>query len=410
MQFSDVTLFIDQYPQYAGFLHLLWISILSIVLYYIIKKILFHLIAKLIKRSATKVDDVLLETPLFARIAAVGPVIVFNVFGSLLPGPPHLIQQFINAVLVLLIILIVSAMLTSVDKVYNSLSLPVDLPMKSYIQTVRIILFAIGFMILISALIGKSPWLLLSGVGAMTAVLLLIFKDTILSFVASIQINSSDLFRVGDWISAPDFNADGDVIDIALHHVKIQNWDKTISTIPTYSLASSAFKNWRGMTQSGGRRIKRAIHIDINTIKFCTDDMLKRFERIRVLTDYTSQNIKKINEFNQTAGIDTSDVINGRRLTNVGTFRSYLKHYLLNHPDIRSDMTFLIRQLPPAEHGLPIEIYVFANTTEWAKYEDIQSDIFDHILAVIPQFELRVYQNPTGNDFSKLTNLINSSE
>ena len=238
--------------------------------------------------------------------------------------------------------------------------------------------------------------------GALTAVILLIFRDTILSFVASIQISSYDLVKIGDWIEVPKFGADGDVIDISLNVIKVQNFDKTITVIPTYKLIEDSFKNWRGMTLSGGRRIKRAVYIDQSTIKFCTEEMLTRFEKFHLIKDYINQKMEEVKKYNFDKGIDNSELVNGRRLTNVGTFRAYLKQYLMQREDINKNLTFLIRQLPPGPEGLPIEIYVFANNIVWSIYEDIQSDIFDHVLAVVPQFELKIFQNPTGSDFKKI--------
>ena len=226
-----------------------------------------------------------------------------------------------------------------------------------------------------------------------------VFKDTILSLVSSVQISSNDLFKVGDWVEAPQFGADGDVIDIALHSVKIQNWDKTISVIPTNKLIDSSFKNWRGMSESGGRRIKRSINIDMNTIKFCTKEMIDRYSKFNVISDYLKVKLEEIQQFNSDSKVEEEGLINGRSLTNIGTFRAYVEGYLRNHNQIHNEMTFLVRQLPPNASGLPIEIYVFSNDTDWANYEKIQSDIFDHLLSVVSEFELKVFQNPSGSDF-----------
>jgi miniconductance mechanosensitive channel len=260
----------------------------------------------------------------------------------------------------------------------------------------------LGSVVIVAVLIGKSPALLLSGIGALTAVLMLIFKDTILSLVASLQISSNDLFKIGDWIEVPQFGADGDVVDIALHAVKIQNWDKTISIIPTHKLIDSAFRNWRGMSESGGRRIKRSLYIDMNSIHLCTEEMLDKFMRFEILTEYINGKIKEVTDHNESNKINTAELINGRRLTNVGTFRAYIEAYLQNNSKIHPEMTFLIRQLEPTSRGLPIQIYVFTNDTDWVRYEGIQADIFDHLLAIIPEFGLKVFQSPSGKDFSKL--------
>jgi miniconductance mechanosensitive channel len=227
---------------------------------------------------------------------------------------------------------------------------------------------------------------------------MLVFKDTILGFVASVQLLRNDMVRRGDWIEVPKFGADGDVIDITVATVKVQNWDKTISMVPTYALISESFKNWRGMSESGGRRIKRAIHIDMNSIELCTPKMLDRFERMELITDYVRERRKEIDEHNRKHGVDSNEHVNGRHMTNVGTFRAYVVAYLKQNPKVRQDMTFIVRQLPPEATGLPIEIYVFSSDQVWANYEAIQADIFDHLLAVLPEFGLRVYQYPGGAD------------
>jgi miniconductance mechanosensitive channel len=270
------------------------------------------------------------------------------------------------------------------------------------LQVVKIVVgIAVGIYIF-SALMNRSPVVLLGGLGAMTAVLLLIFKDTILGFVASIQLTGNDMIRMGDWISMPKYGADGDVIDLTLTTVKVQNWDKTITTIPTYALVSQSFQNWRGMDESGGRRIKRALNIDMSSITFCTDEMVDRFRRFRILGNYIAEKEKEITAWNNTQSVSEEELVNGRRMTNVGTFRAYVTEYLRNHPMVKQDMTCMVRQLKPGEDGLPIEIYAFSSDQRWVQYEGIQADIFDHILAVLPQFGLRIFQNPTGADFRKL--------
>jgi miniconductance mechanosensitive channel len=236
----------------------------------------------------------------------------------------------------------------------------------------------------------------------MTAVLSLVFKDTIMGFVAGIQLSANDMLAEGDWLEMPKFGADGDVIDISLTTVKVRNWDKTITTIPAYALISDSFKNWRGMSESGGRRIKRAIHIDATSVKFLSPDDITRLRRAALLSDYIEKKIAEIEADNQQAGVDLSSPVNGRRLTNLGTFRAYLRMYLQQHKSIHPDMTQIVRQLSPEAHGIPLEIYAFTNDTRWANYESIQSDIFDHIFAIIPEFGLRIYQTPSGYDVQQI--------
>ena len=256
-------------------------------------------------------------------------------------------------------------------------------------------------MIIISILSGISPWGLIGSIGAISAVLLLIFRDTILSLIANLQISSNKLVQLHDWIEAPAFGADGDVIEIALHTIKVQNWDKTITVIPTHKLIDSSFKNWRGMEQSGGRRIKRSINIDLTSIKFCDDKMLSNFTKIDLLSSYLKEKGLLLSKFNKNVKSDTH-FLNSRNLTNIGTFRAYIISYLRNHDSINENMTFLVRQLPPSETGLPIEIYVFSNDNEWVNYENIQSDIFDHLIAATNYFDLRIFQNPSGHDLNSL--------
>tara|TARA_B100002019_G_C21243527_1_gene586946 strand:- start:14 stop:1003 length:990 start_codon:yes stop_codon:yes gene_type:complete len=310
------------------------------------------------------------------------------------------IERVVLGIIVIVIATSINAFVNASSDIYSKSRYSGRLNMKSYLQVFKLIVNLFAVIIFVAVLSGNSPLYLLSGIGALTAVLMLIFKDTILSLVSSIQISSNDLFKVGDWVEAPQFGADGDVIDIALHTIKIQNWDKTISVIPTHKLVDSSFKNWRGMSDSGGRRIKRSIKIDMNSIKFCSQEMIEKYKNIKILSEYISNKVKEISEHNKENSISVDTQINGRSLTNIGTFRAYIESYLKNNRNIHDGMTFLVRQLSPQSDGVPIEIYVFSNDTNWVNYESIQSDIFDHLLAIIPEFDLRVFQNPTGKDFS----------
>jgi miniconductance mechanosensitive channel len=298
--------------------------------------------------------------------------------------------------------LIFSAFFNSVLLIYQQYPVSKTRPIKGYIQVAKIILYLLVSITVISFLLGQNPLLMIGGLGAFSAVLLLVFKDSILGLVAGVQLTVNDMLRPGDWISLPKYDADGTVIDITLTTVKVQNWDRTFTTVPAYALFAESFKNFRGMEESGGRRIKRSINIDMNSVKFCTPDMLQKFERIHYVAQYIKDKEVEIKKFNEAQNIDPHVLVNGRRQTNLGVFRNYLKNYLLNHPKIHNDMTFLIRHLQPTETGIPIEVYVFSREQAWAVYEAIQADIFDHILAVIPEFELRVFQNPSGADFKSL--------
>jgi miniconductance mechanosensitive channel len=301
--------------------------------------------------------------------------------------------------MVLIGLLAAGAFLSAVNDIYQMRPASRDRPIKGYVQVVKIVLYVVGGVVILATLMGRSPLLYVSGIGALTAVLLLIFRDTILSFVASIQLGSYDLVRVGDWIEVPQYGADGDVVDIALHTVKVQNWDKTITTIPTHRLIDGSFKNWRSMPESGGRRIKRAVHIDMNTVRFLDEGDVARFERFALLTDYIRDKRKALAADAAARPAAEDLVVNARRLTNLGTFRAYVVQYLKQHPKVHKGLTLMVRQRDPTPDGLPLEVYAFSSDTDWVAYEGIQSDIFDHILAVAPEFGLRVFQHPTGRDF-----------
>lgn len=276
------------------------------------------------------------------------------------------------------------------------------MPMGSYAQVIKLLLWLAAIVVVLSTMMGQSPLILLTGMGAMTAVILLVFKDSILGFVASIQIASYDMVRVGDWVEMPKFGADGDVTEISLNTVKIQNWDKTISTVPTYAFMSDSFKNWRGMSESGGRRIKRSITLDMGSVHLLNQEDISGLRKIQYIDEYLDKKSSEVREWNKENGVNLDCPVNGRRLTNLGTFRAYIESYLQNHPQIRKDMTFLVRQLAPGPEGVPIEIYVFSAEQRWAHYEAIIGDIFDHLIAVVPEFGLKVYQRPSGGDLLSL--------
>jgi miniconductance mechanosensitive channel len=304
--------------------------------------------------------------------------------------------------MILIGLLFADSFINAMHEVYLSLSISKHRPIKGYIQIVKIGIYFIAIIIIIATVFGKSPKGLLTALGTAAAVLILVFKDTILGFVASIQLSANKMVKPGDWISIPSHNADGTVIEISLNTVKIQNWDKTITTVPTYALVSDSFYNWKGMEESGGRRIKRSVIIDMKSIKFCTPEMIKKFKKIQILRDFIEKKEKELDAHNKKHKIDNSVLVNGRRMTNVGVFRAYIEAYLYNHPKINNEMTSMVRQLQPTDKGLPLQIYVFSNDKRWVEYEKIQSDIFDHILAVAPEFDLRVFQNPSGYDVVKL--------
>ena len=379
----------------------LTISILfAYLLFLVTNRIILRSIAKIFRRTSTTFDDILLEQKVFHKLPYLIPLIFLYSLRDVVPFFKTM-DRFLIALIALIILISLNALINAINDLYKKSRFAEKLNIKSYAQVVKLIINSVGIIIIAALIAGKSPIYFLSGLGALTAVLILVFKDTILSLVSSVQISSNDLFKIGDWIEAPQFGADGNVIDIALHSVKVQNWDKTICVVPTNQLINSSFKNWRGMSESGGRRIKRSIKINMKSIKFCSDSMIEKFKTIYLLKDYMEEKLKEINVHNIDKKINEADVVNRRSLTNVGTFRAYIKFYLKNNAKIHNDMTFLVRQLAPQSDGLPIEIYVFSNDTNWVNYEAIQSDIFDHLLAILPEFDLEVFQNLTGNMESK---------
>ena len=379
----------------------LLILVLSFIVYLITRYIVIKTISHFFKKTSTELDDILIEKGLFNRLAYLPPLFIIYNLNEIIPEF-NFFDRVLLSLIAFIVITSVNAFISAASEIYSKSKYAGRLNIKSYLQVLKLIVNLFGIIIIIATLSGKSPVYLLSGIGALTAVLMLIFKDTILSLVSSIQISSNDLFKVGDWVEAPHFGADGDVIDIALHTIKIQNWDKTISVIPTHKLVDSSFKNWKGMSDSGGRRIKRSIKIDMNSVKFCTDEMIGKYKKFKILSDYIGKKTQEISKYNSDNNLSSDATINGRSLTNIGTFRAYIESYLRNNNNIHNEMTFLVRQLSPQSDGLPIEIYVFSNDTNWVNYESIQSDIFDHLLAIIPEFGLKVFQNPTGNDFRKI--------
>ncbi|GAA5106619.1 mechanosensitive ion channel family protein [Bartonella jaculi] len=310
-----------------------------------------------------------------------------------------IISNVANALIIFVVVLAISSLLNVINILYEQQPTARLKPIKGYIQIAKIALFTIAAILMVATLIDRSPLILLSGLGAMAAVLMLIFQDTLLSLIAGIQISSTDMVRVGDWIQIPSLDIDGDVTEIALHTVKVQNFDKTITTVPIRKLVTDPFKNWRGMEEAGGRRIKRSLFIDQSSIRFHTEEEQKYLSRFNLLENYFTQKIPEINEWNAQLDKNHDILANTRRLTNIGTFRAYVFAYLKNHLNIEQNMTLMARQLPPTPNGLPLEIYCFTNTTIWLEYEEIQSDIFDHLYSILPSFGLKIFQNPSGYDF-----------
>ncbi len=375
------------------------VLLLSWVLYLIARHILLKIIDKVVQKTKTHWDDTLRKHRVFRRMILVVPVLTVWFFAYLFPG----VQAFLHKICVSLMFVIgigtFYGVLNTIEEIYGELPVSRERPIKGFIQIFKLILFIFGIIVIVGVLIDKSPIYLLSGLGAMTAVLILVFKDTILSFVASVRVSSNGLIKIGDWISYPQHNADGEVIDMALHSIRIRNWDKTITTIPMHKLLDESFKNWQGMVETGGRRIMRSLNIDMNSVHFLDEEHIEKLAQIRLLKGYIEEKRAEIEAFNQSIEKDDSVVATSRRMTNFGTFRAYIAAYLHSLSTIRQDMTFLVRHLEPTPQGIPLQVYVFTATTEWAMYESIQADIFDHLLAIIPEFDLRIFQNPSGWDW-----------
>jgi miniconductance mechanosensitive channel len=385
-----------------GLAVLLLVALLADV---VTRRYLVRLVERLTAKSPIDWDNTIARHGVFRHLAHLVPLVIIHFGIDLVPNVPSGVYTTIENVVLILIVWTglraADCFLDAAGEIFRELPISKDRPIQGFLQLFKIFMYVAGAIVIVSIAIGQSPLVLLGGFGALTAVLMLVFKDTILSVVASIQIASNDMIRVGDWVEMPGYGADGDVIEIALHTVKIQNWDKTVTTVPTHAFISDWFRNWRYMSESGGRRIKRDLCIDQSTIGFLTPAEVERFRRFELLKDYLSEKETDLTAANRP--VEEADPVNARRLTNVGMLRAYIFRYLRNHPLINQEMTLLVRQREPTADGLPIQIYCFTATTDWAQYEDIQSDIFDHILAIVPEFGLRVFQHPSGEDVRTLS-------
>lgn len=404
--YNLITEWLENYPHLYTLIGLSLLILVSWIANWLVKRILVRGVYRILRNSQLGRYSSLADSSFIRRMANIVPALILSAGIVIIPNISSVavavVQNVTTAFIVLTIALGIGSLLTIVNEAYNKRPDAHLKPIKGYIQVIKIAIYAIAAILMIASLIDRSPLILLSGLGAMAAVLLLIFQDTLLSLVASVQISSNDLIRVGDWIEMAPLNADGDVIDIALHTVKVQNWDKTISVIPTKRFLTDPFKNWRGMQEAGGRRIKRSLLIDQQSIHFLSDDECKKLHRFSLMNDYLKQKQKDIDEWNQQLAEWGKEPVNTRRITNIGSFRAYVANYLKNHPSIHQNYTLMSRQLEPTANGLPLEIYCFTNTTNWIEYEGIASDIFDHLLSIIPEFGLRVFQQPNGFDMREL--------
>jgi miniconductance mechanosensitive channel len=368
----------------------------------LLRRVLLRAIQGIAARTEWQWDDALCRRQSFSWLARMAPMLVVQYGIALVPDVPggveSLVASISRALLVLFLAMAISSALTALEDIYRETPRGRERSIKGVVQLVKIVLFVVAGLVVVTALTGQRIGLLLSGLGAMSAVLMLVFKDTILGFVAGVQLSSNDMLRVGDWIEMPQLHADGDVIDIALHTVKVRNWDKTITTIPSWRLISDSYKNWRGMQETGGRRIKRVLTIDAGSVGFLDGAALQRLAKLRLLADYLPAKQREVAEWNQALGEASGVPANRRRLTNLGTFRAYVQAYLDAHPRIHRELTCIVRQLASGPQGIPLELYCFTDTVAWAEYEAIQGDIFDHLFALLPEFGLRLYQQPSGHD------------
>jgi len=393
---------------YANYSELLIALVLSVILFYLVRYLLRAIVHRIISKTSNEWDDLLLKFKVlhYASYLAPAYLIDYSIDHILadLPSLLSTLKLMLDIYITIIIAITLSALINVLTKIVEVVAKNKRLPLKGFSQVLKMLVYIVTAIIIFSYLLGKQPGAIFAGLGAASAIILLIFKDTILGFVGGIQLAALDMVKEGDWISLPKHNADGTVIDISLTTVKVQNWDYTISTIPTYALVSESVKNWRGMEESGGRRIKRSISLDMNSVKFCTPEMIEKFKKYNYLVEYIDKTENQLKVYNEKEKVDSKILVNGRRQTNIGVFRAYLVQYLRSKPEIHNQMTFIVRQLEPTAKGIPMEIYVFSKIQSWVEYEGIQSDIFDHVLAVIPEFDLRVFQEPTGLDFRSISN------
>lgn len=403
---------IEPFPLLADYQTVIVASIYTVlifafasVVYFIAKRIVVRLLNKLITSTASTLDDVLVKRRVFERLSLLAPsIVVYKLIPLALAAYPALASVAEAAVLiysVMIATLAIDAAIGAFTEIYHTFPVAKRIPVQSFVQVARLLLYFFAIILIVSLIIGESPLKLFAGLGAMTAVLMLVFKDPILGFVAGLQLSYNKMVNLGDWVDIPQHKASGDILEIGLTTVKVQNFDNTITTVPTQALINESFKNWRGMQESGGRRIKRALYIDINSISFCDHERMNRYAKIDFIKEYLTEKQKELDEHNAKFNLNES-LVNGRRITNVGTFRAYILAYLKNHPMINQNLTLLVRQLATVDSGVPIEIYAFSADKNWANYETLQADIFDHLFAAAGEFDLRLFQRPSGGDFKSV--------
>ncbi|BEO55170.1 MULTISPECIES: mechanosensitive ion channel family protein [Serratia] len=404
---QQITRWLEQFGlEFGGVMSLLMvlglIVLISVVIHLVLHRVVLAALQRRGQQSQRVWQQAITQYKLFQRVALLLQGVIISIQATLwLQSGSQTQAVIVTAAQVWILAFTLLSLFSLLDTLLALLrQSPIanQLPLRGIFQGLKLVAAILIGIMIVSLLMGKSPLLLLSGLGAMTAVLMLVFKDPILGLVAGIQLSANDMLKIGDWLEMPKYGADGAVTDIGLTTVKVRNWDNTVTTIPTYALISDSFKNWRSMSESGGRRIKRSLNIDTGSVHFLSEEEQRRLQRNPLLHSYLNVKTQELSQHNQEIAVDLASPLNGRRLTNLGTLRAYLEAYLRAHPRIHQNMTLMVRQLAPTPEGLPLEIYAFTNTTVWAEYESIQADIFDHILAVIDEFGLRVHQTPTGND------------
>lgn len=404
-QMETIRVFATDYPWIDTAFWLAALTVAAVVVNFVVPVALVKLLHRVIGRVQFLQGPEVVRSGVIARLANAAPAIVVYAGIVAVPGLPAalstVVRNVANAVIILCMAMAIAAALDLFHTIWRRREGDTGRSIKGYVQVTTIIVYIVAALLMLAAVIDRSPLILLSGLGALTAVLILVFQDTLLSLVAAVQISSTDMLKVGDWIEMPAQNANGDVLEIALHTVKVQNFDKTITTVPIRSLVTQPFKNYRAMRETGGRRIKRSLHIDQSTIRYLTEDELQHLAKMKPLKSYIERKSRELAEWNAQLGPAEAG-LNRRRLTNIGTFRAYVESYLKAHPNLRLDLTMIVRQLEPGPEGLPIEVYAFTNTVVWVDYEAIQSDIFDHLYGVLPEFGLSVFQTPAGRDLARL--------
>ena len=398
-------------PQTAGwadqFIAFALVLVLAFAADFICRKVLLRAIARLVQKTKATWDDILFDRRVMVYLShMVAPVVIYLLLPVAFAQTDSVTLNFIRRLCFIYIIFsflfFINAFLKAAYTVYSAKESMRDRPLKGLLQTLQVSLWLIGIIVIVAELLGKSPYSLLAGLGASAAVLMLVFKDSIMGFVSGVQLSANDMLKVGDWITMPKYGADGTVIEVTLNTVKVRNWDNTITTIPPYLLVSDSFQNWRGMRESGGRRVKRSINIDMTSVRFCTPEMLEKYRKIQLLKDYIDRTEAVVEAYNEENGIDNEVLVNGRRQTNLGVFRAYLTAYLKSLPVVNKELNCMVRHLQPTDHGLPVELYFFSTIKDWIPYEGVQADVFDHVLAIIPEFGLRVFKSPSGADLQRL--------